>query len=160
MLKFAVSGQDLKLTGYQDNAALNGKSLAISPDGKRIAMAGGGGWVSKSVRRFNYGIAVFETADMETMAGQVEVGAYPLALAFHPALKQGVAIKSGGEVIVFNSRSLAKKSALKAGTGEPPLAVYAARGTKLVLVSGSVLQFFPLKLTDEDKADLEKAYAK
>jgi len=53
MLKFAVGGTNLKLVAFQDNAALNGRGMGLSPDGKRIAMAGGGGWVSKTDRRFN-----------------------------------------------------------------------------------------------------------
>ena len=77
ILKFAVDGAALKLAAVQDNAALNGKALALSADGKRIAMAGGGGWVSRTKEKFNYGVAVFETADLKTMAGEVECGAYP-----------------------------------------------------------------------------------
>jgi hypothetical protein len=168
MLKFAVDGVNLKLVGVQDNAALNGKGMAVSPDGKLIAMAGGGGWVSKTERRFNYGIAVFETGDLQTMAGQVEVGPYPYTIAFHPVLSQGVAVKSGSELIIFSAKSLAKKSSLKAPEGDPAVVLYAAQGTKLVHItcvnSGgateSQVSFFPLELSEQDKTALKAAYKK
>lgn len=166
MLKFAVEGDNLKLVAAQDNAALNGRGMAISPDGKKIAMAGGGGWVSTTERRFRYGIAVFETDDLKTMAGEIEVGAYPYTVAFHPVLNQGVACKSGAELIFFNAKSLAGKGKVKASDGEPSLPLYCAKGTKLVYLTGvsgvhskeSEIQFYPLELSDEDKAKLKEAY--
>lgn len=162
LLKFAVSGKELKLAAFQDNAALNGRSLAVSPDGKRVAMAGGGGWVSKTDPRYSYGVAVFETSDLATMVGQVELGAYPIGLEFHPVLNQGVALRSGGDMVVFNAKSLAKKSALKA-RGDAVASAFVARGTKLAVLTGSEqggLQFLSLALSDDDKAALAKAYPK
>jgi WD40 repeat protein len=162
MLKFAAEGADLKLVAYQDNAALNGKALALSADGKRIAMAGGGGWVSRTDGRYNYGIAVFETSDLKTMAGEVGCGAYPYSVSFHPVLNMGVAVKGGNDLIVFNGKSLARKELIKAPRGEPGLILYAAQGTKLVQLvnSGvdSVVSFHPLKLSEQDREILKAAY--
>ena len=164
ILKFAADEAGLKLAAFQDNAALNGKVLALSPDGKRIAMAGGGGWVSKTNGRYNYGIAVFETEDLKTMVGEVECGAYPYSISFHPVLNLGVAVKRANELIVFNGKSLAKKQTIKAPGGEPALVLYALEGTKLVqhVNSGveSIISFHPLELTETDKTTLKAAYQK
>lgn len=162
MLKFAVDGTSLKLVAVQDNAALNGKVLALSADGKQIAMAGGGGWVSKTDGRFNYGVAVFETSDLKTMVGQVECGAYPYSVSFHPILNLGVVAKRGNDLYVFNGKSLARKETIKAPGGEPALVLYAVRGSKLVhLVNSgvdSVVSFHALKLSDPEKEQLKAAY--
>ena len=164
ILKFAVDGTGLKLAAAQDNAALNGKVLALSPDGKRIAMAGGGGWVSKTTGKYNYGIAVFETEDLKTMVGEVECGAYPYSISFHPILNIGIAVKRENELIVFNGKSLAKKQSIKAPGGEPALVLYALEGTKLVqhVNSGveSIISFHALQLSEQDKEALKAAYQK
>src|SRR5262245_3906422 len=164
MLKYAVDGTALKLVALQDNAALNGKALALSADGKRIAMAGGGGWVSKTDGRFNYGVAVFETSDLKTMAGEVECGAYPYSISFHAVLNFGVVVRGGNDLFVFNGKSLARKESIKAPGGGPALVLYAAQGTKLVhLVNSgtdSIVSFHALTLSDQDKELLKAAYPK
>jgi glutamine cyclotransferase len=48
IVKYAIDGTELKALGVNDNASRNGRAVAVSADGKRVAMAGGGGWVSKT----------------------------------------------------------------------------------------------------------------
>jgi hypothetical protein len=176
MLKYAVEGADLKLVAFNDNAAVNGRGMGVSPDGKRVAMAGGGGWRSKTDARANYAIAVFDATNMQTLEGQVETGPYPVAIAFHPVLKLGAAYRDGnpGEVVVFNAKSLAKKDSLKlqkAGLpagGYPVFLGFGGRGTKVVYVafgggplnSDGMIELLPLSLTDQDRQALKQGSLK
>jgi hypothetical protein len=171
MLKYEVTGSDLKLVAVNDNAAINGRGMGVSPDGKKVAMAGGGGWRSKTDPKANYAIAVFDTSDISTMLGQVETGAYPVQIAFHPVLNLGAAFRDGeGGLIIFNGKSFAKKESFKTtDKGYPDILLFAGQGTKVVYAAtgqgtgapaNSVLEFFPLPLTDEEKDLLRKAIPK
>jgi hypothetical protein len=177
VLKYEVGTKSLKLVGANDNAAINGRALTLSSDGKRFAMAGGGGWESKNARKANYVIAVFETDDMKTQVGEVATGAYPNNIAFHPALNIGVAEQSGGNhrLMLFNSKSLADIGKLVAGgrrefvTGQTLLG-FAAKGTKAIWCSAapdrtglkelkdSTLYLFQLDLDEEQKKTLAATY--
>ncbi len=65
VLKYKVDGNDLKLAGANENACVNGKNIAVSPDGKQVAFAGAGGWRSLTdPLRPVYGVAVYDTKDM------------------------------------------------------------------------------------------------
>ncbi|MBP3959788.1 PQQ-binding-like beta-propeller repeat protein [Gemmata sp. G18] len=164
MLKFAVDGAALKLAAVQDNAALNGKGIALSADGKQIAMAGGGGWASKIKQKKSYGVAVFDTSDMKTMIGEVECGAYPYSVSFHPVLNLGVVVKRGNQLNVFDGKSLAKKASIKAPGGEPAQILYAINGTKIVQFVNSgtqtTISFHPLELGEQDQELLKNALPK
>jgi hypothetical protein len=167
MLKYEITGTDLKLVAANDNAAVNGRSLGLSGDGKRIAMAGGG-WRSKTDPRANYAVAVFDTTDLQTLVGQVETGAYPVAVAFHPVLNLGAAYRDGqpGEVTIFNSKSCAKRDTIKVQKGATPsILAFGGEGTKLVFIpqpkgpggdTQSIIEFFPLRLRDQDREALKK----
>ena len=167
MLKYEIDGADLKLVAANDNAAVNGRGLGVSPDGKQIAMAGGGGWRSKTDPRANYSIAVFDTAKMDTLNGQVETGPYPSNVIFHPVLKLGAAHNSK-DVILFNSKSFVKKKSFPttdSSFNHSGYLLFGGRGTKVIYCSynapinkGSVLQIFSLPLTQEEEGLLIKAY--
>src|SRR5262249_6097807 len=47
IMKYAVNGGDLKYVSGQNNAAVNGWWMHLTPDGKRIMIVGGGGWRPK-----------------------------------------------------------------------------------------------------------------
>ena len=167
MLKYEVNGGDLKLVAANQNAAVNGRGMAVSPDGKQVAMAGGGGWRSKTDQRANYAIAVFNTATMDTLNGQIDTGPYPSNIAFHPVLKLGAAF-NGKHVILFQSKSFVKKDSFAADDSfnHSGYLLFGGQGTKVIHCSynapiekPSVLQIFSLPLTADDKAFLKKAYA-
>ncbi|HVS39837.1 MAG TPA: hypothetical protein VMS17_30040 [Gemmataceae bacterium] len=162
MLKSAVDDQDLKPTAANDNAALNGRWLAVSPDGKQVAMAGGGGWHSKTDAKFHYVVAVFDASDLQGMNGQVETGPYPAAVAFHPVLPLGVALAS--DLTVFSTKSFAKKESFKPQKGGAAAYLgFGAKGTKVVYLPAgddALVQFFPLQLTDQDRETLNQAFSK
>jgi outer membrane protein assembly factor BamB len=173
MLKYAVEDSDLKLEAVNDNAAINGRGLCLSPDGKRIAMAGGGGWRSQTDPKANYSVAVFDTEDMTSLLGQVETGPYPSAAAFHPVLNLGVAYRDNveaGELLPFNAKSFAKKgAAIKTSNGgSSATLLFGGQGTKVIFVGQgvgplnkeAVVEIYPLPLTDQDKEALKKAYPK
>jgi hypothetical protein len=171
MLKYEVDGADLKPVAANDNAAINGRGLGVSADGKLVAMAGGGGWRSKTDPKANYSVAVFDTSDMTSLLGQVEMGRYPGAVAFHPVLNLGAAYRDhGNQVMVFSTKSFAIKETLKVQAGAlPTVLTFGARGTKLIFAPMpqgpggdglSVLEFIPLPLSDADRDALDKAYKK
>ena len=167
MLKYEIDGAELKLVAANDNAAVNGRGMAVSGDGKQIAMAGGGGWRSKTDPRANYSIAVFDTDKMDTLNGQVETGPYPSNISFHPVLKMGAAHNSK-EVILFNSKSLVKKKSLATADSSfnhSGYLLFGGRGTRVIYCSynapinkGSVLQIFSIPVTQEEQAVLKEAY--
>jgi len=179
--KFKPDGKDLKLVAANDNAAVNGNSMAVSRDGKAIAMAGGGGWQSKTDTKANYAVAVFDTSDLTTLLGQVDTGPYPQGIAFHPVLDLGAAFHSGitTEIAVFKSKSCVVKDTITIQKqGIPPLLgpsllIFGGRGTKIVFATlaqplpfpvpgadQSEVSFYPLTLSDADKEALNKAYSR
>jgi DNA-binding beta-propeller fold protein YncE len=171
MLKYEVDGSDLKPIAVNDNAAINGRALAVSGDGKKIAMAGGGGWRSKTDPKANYAVAVFDTDDMQTLSGQVETGAYPSGIAFHPVLNLGAAYKDGhgAEIFLFSAKSFATKENIKVKSGAGTnILTFGGQGAKVIFapmpgIGGegqSTIEFLPIPLTDQDREALKKAYGK
>ena len=192
IVKYSINGNKMEPVAMKGNAAINGKALALSADGQKIAMVGAGGTQGKDGKR-TYAVPVYDTGDLETELGQVETGAYPSDVAFHPVLDIGVAEKFGGDkgLLLFDASSLAvsKTMAIKTRGGQASdagLLTFGGRGTKLVCyASGSIaaaakasrgggararsgsgssqdsqgqLLFIPLELTDDQKAELAKAF--
>jgi DNA-binding beta-propeller fold protein YncE len=169
MLRYKAEGAELKPTGANDNAALNGRDLAVSADGKYVAMSGGGGWKSKTDPRMNYCVAVFDGTKLNSLVCQVALGPYPHGVAFHPHLPLGVAFRDGhdNEVAVFHVKSGVKKLTKTSGLkGAPPKVLFVGEGAKVAHVArprdgkGGGIQFIDLKLSDAEKAILGKAYPK
>lgn len=167
VLKYEIRRSQLKLVAANMNTAIGaGGSLAISPDGKRFAMVAGGGWRSLTDQRFHYVIAVFETGDMETMVGQIELGAYPHTMAYHPVLDLGVAFRRGNnaELRLFSARSLTDRGVLTcpgAPRGSPTdqhRVMFVGRGTTLAHHFGRTLAWIPLDLSDDERELLKKRY--
>ncbi|MBP3957226.1 hypothetical protein J8F10_18345 [Gemmata sp. G18] len=172
ILKYAVADKDLKLIGVNDNASVNGTSLAVSSDGKQVVLAGAGGWRSKVDPRSVPGVAVFDTKDMETRLGQTESpGGGPQGVAFHPNLNLGVTlcVDAKGKLLTFSTKSFVSKDTYDVRDGSHPCVLtFGAKGTKIIYgsmpgVGGpkeSTIEFFPLKLSDAEKEILQKAYPK
>ena len=167
VLKYEIQRNGLKLAAGNTNTAIGfGGSLAISPDGKRFAMVAGGGWRSLTDRRAHYVIAVFETGDMETMVGQIEVGAYPHTIAFHPTLNMGVAVRRthNTELRLFSARSLTDREILtnpgtiRASMTDQHRVMFVGKGTKLAHHHGRTLVWIPLELSDDERELLKKEY--
>lgn len=166
MLKYEVKGPDLELAAANDNAAINGASMGLSPDGKKIAMAGGGGMEIEGRR--NYAIAVFSTSDLKDQLGLVETGPYPTLVAFHPLLSLGAACKRGGatEILIFNAKTFTIKQTIPAGKNFPAYVGFGGKGTKVIFAERPlgkpecVVKLFPLTLTDQDREALGKSSAK
>src|SRR5262249_30559465 len=109
LLKYTIQGTNLTPAGGNNNAAQNGRAVAVSGDGKKVGIAGGGGYRPPPggagiPGSKGYGIALFSTDDAKTIVGEVECGSYPTNLAFHPVLDIGVAEQGGVEsdLHVFN----------------------------------------------------------
>ena len=182
VVKYAVKPKELKPMGVLGNAAINGREVAVSRDGKKLAVVGAGGFQGEDGKR-SYSIGIFDAADLNTQLGQVETGAFPAGVAFHPALDIGVAEKSGGTLCLFNARSFTIDKTIEVSAKGPAnpqsgVLLFGGRGTKLVYYLGggntparaararsakapakqAGLYLIPHELTDEQKADLAKAF--
>ena len=191
LAKYAVQSKGLEPLAMNPDAVVNGRELAVSHDGKKVAISGGGGVQGDDGKRV-YAIPVYDAADLDTRLGQVETGAYPTNVIFHPVLDMGAAEKSDGELTLFNTRSLAPIKTIPAPprsghATEAILLTFCGRGTKLAYYragtgSGAAaarargrgktaapatpaaskdqgqLTLIPLELSDEDRAELAKAY--
>jgi sugar lactone lactonase YvrE len=170
LVKYQVSKTELTVVGTNQKAAVNTRVIAISPDGTKLAAVGGGGVIGEGGRRA-YDIPVYDAKNLENMVGQIDVGgAYPSNIAFHPVLKIGVAEKSGGDLTVFKTSSLAKAQALKvpgaSPVPNPTLLMFGGQGRNIVFAMhrdlgrgrGESAQLFllPLDLTPEQRAELKK----
>jgi hypothetical protein len=168
MLKYKVEGTDLTLVAANDNAAINGRAMAVSSDGKQIAMAGGGGWRSKNDPKANYAVAVFETGRMTGQNGQVDTGPYPNHIAFHPVLNLGAAFNTK-EIVLFNAKSFVKKGNIMVADksfNHSGYMIFGGKGTKIIhcsynapIMKDSVLQIFSLSLSQDEHELLKKAYS-
>jgi hypothetical protein len=165
IIKYAVEGPQLRYVDGQNNAAVNGWSMALTPDGKRIMIDGGGGWrpTEEGGTGGGYVTAVYSTDNLKTMVGQ---GPQGLNLAFHPVLNLGAVNLMGSGVALFNAKSLVKRKDIPLTERQEARAsvfAFAGRGTRLVLWNGDDLMheqglhFIPLDLSPEDRAALEKA---
>jgi S1-C subfamily serine protease len=160
MLKYIVRGRQLQLVAMCDNAAVNASCLALSADGSTVAMAGGGGWRPEApLRGGGYQVSFFRSKDMTSMAGKVDIGAYPQHVVFHPILDLGVAQQGGTKhrLIVFDGKSFIVKEEFDLGKGPAPtgLITFGNRGRTLVYASSKALHAIPLNLTEEQLKALD-----
>jgi WD40 repeat protein len=170
LVKYQVSGTNLTLVGTNSQGAVNTKAIALTPDGKKLAAVGAGGVLAPNGGR-SYEIPVYDTANLDNMVGQIDVGgAYPNNLAFHPVLKLGIAERTGGELTTFKTISLAKANTQKvpgaSGHPGPSLLTFGGLGRKIIFGTpvsnrgqpdSMNLLMIPLELTPDQQADLKKA---
>lgn len=166
LMKYAVDGPDLRFLASQNNAAVNGWWMHLTPDGKKLMMVGGGGWrpPKEGGTGGGYVTAVFRTDNLQTMAQQIPFSG--LNTIFHPILNLGVANSHGMFLTLFNSKSLVKRTSIelnKERESRPLLLMFGGKGRKLILWNGDNLQkeqglhFLPLPLKAEEEAALAKA---
>jgi hypothetical protein len=165
VLKYEIGPNRLKLVGGNANTALGaGGYLHVSPDGQRYVMVAGGGWWSTTNQRVRYDIAVFETADMTTMLGDLKCGA-PQAICFHPVLDVGVAQGNNTDFYVFDAQSLIHRSQRRVTAGGPVkfwhnLLTFCGKGTKIATLQGNYLHLMPLELTGDERKQLTERYGR
>lgn len=168
LMKYAVAGPNLKFLSGQNNAAVNGWWMHLTPDGKRLFMVGGGGWrpPAEGGSGGGYITAVFSTDNLQTQLQPIPFSG--LNTIFHPVLNLGVANIYGMELTLFNGRSLVKRDTIPLSTereARPFLLTFAGKGRKLILWNGDNalkeqgLHFLPLPLKPDEEAALVKAMA-
>lgn len=96
LLKFVIAEKKPVLAEVRMNAASNGRSLDVSPDGQWVSVVGGGGWRPNSDNAMGqgYGMAVFAVNDLSHTQGFFGTEAYPQAIAIHPVTGQVAAVRS------------------------------------------------------------------
>lgn len=166
LMKYAVDGSDLRFVSGQNNAAVNGWWMHLTPDGKRLMMVSGGGWrpPKEGGTGGGYVTAVFRTDNLQAVAQQIPFSG--LNTIFHPVLNLGVANSYGMFLTLFNGKSLVKRTAIelnKERESRPLLLMFGGKGRKLILWNGDNMQkeqglhFLPLPLKPEEEAALAKA---
>lgn len=169
LIKYAVDGMNLQPISVQNNAAVNGRWMHLTPDGKRLLMVGGGGWRPPKEGGVGGGYitAVFSTDNLQTMLQPIQFSG--LNTIFHPVLNLGVANSYGLFLTLFNGKSLVQREVIAlspAREDRPGLLMFGGKGRKLILWNGDNvaneqgLHFLPLPLKPTEVAALEKAYGK
>jgi len=146
---------------------VNGWYMHLTPDGKRLMMVGGGGWRPKGEGTGGgYVTALFSTANLKAMVGQVPSG---LTIAFHPVLPLCVINGHGLDLTLFNSRSLALRGKIPLSKKEerrPFLLTFGGKGTRVIvwngedIKNGQGLTFVQLDSSAADRAALERVYGR
>ena len=103
------------------------------------------------------------TADMQSMIGQVELGAYPQTVVFHPVLNVGTALRHGGTDVtikLFKASALTDRQTIKLTDRHPaPVIshrlVFGGEGDTLVHHYRDTMTFIPFDLSDEERALME-----
>lgn len=167
--KYKIAGSELRLESSQNNAAVNGYVMHLTPDGKRVMMTGGGGWrpPAGGGTGGGYVTAIFSTGNLQSMLGQALAAD---AIIFHPVLNLAATNQGGRDIVVINGKSFKErqKIAIAPGAGGgTTLFAFVGKGTKVALFNGANpaanregLHFFDLELTDEERAQLTKVYGK
>jgi predicted Zn finger-like uncharacterized protein len=166
LTKYAVDGSDLRFVTCQNNAAVNGRWMHLTPDGKRILMVGGGGWrpPKEGGTGGGYITAIFSADNLNTKLQPIPFSG--LNTIFHPVLNLGVTNNYGLYLTVFNGKSLVKRTDINISfqrEDRPSLLMFGGKGRKLILWNGNNIQteqglhFLPLPLKPEEEAALDKA---
>jgi hypothetical protein len=158
LMKYGVEGETLRQVAGQDNAAVNGWWMHLTPDGKRLMFVGGGGWrpLERSGSGGGYYTAVYDTEDLKTMVGQAPHG---LNILFHPVLNLGVSNAYSSDLTLFQGRSLVELRKIHLGAEQErrtSVLAFCGQGSKILLWTGDHpekqqgLIVVPLKLSDGD----------
>jgi hypothetical protein len=164
--KYEIKGKALAEVDRNVNAAIGyGGSLSISPDGKQVWLAAGGGWRSiENSQQAHYVIAVFDSKKMSNMLGQVDTGAFPTGLEMHPVLRRAVASKADGSVKYLKSGSLIEIAewnfALERRHANVHRLLFCAKGSGLAYLFGEKLFLAPLELDQNELTSLIRANGK
>jgi hypothetical protein len=163
LMQYRVDEEQLHLVEANEKGPRFGRDIAVSPDGKMVAVAGGGFIAADGMRE--PGLPILDTGDMKTVLGTVETGQSATGVAFHPTLDMGVAA-NGGDLIVFSTKSFGKKDSFKTRQAGPAVFLaFGGKGRTIIYCplthgshgdSDSVLEIFPLELTDKEKQTLDQ----
>ena len=167
--KYKIAGSELKLESAQNNAAVNGYVMHLTPDGKRVMMTGGGGWRPPvgGGTGGGYVTAIFSTGNLQSMLGQAIAAD---AVVFHPVLNLAATNQGGRDIVVINGKSFKERQKISIAPGAgggTTLFAFVGKGTKVAIYNGANpaapkegLHFFDLELSAEERAQLTKIYGK
>jgi hypothetical protein len=151
LLKYEVTPRGLRLVASQNNAAVNGWAMHLTPDGRRIMMVGGGGWRPKeSGPGGGLVTAVYSTDDLQTKLGEAPHG---LAIAFHPTRDLGVVHEHGTALRLIDGHTFQTKRTIPLADrpdARPLLLTFGGGGRKVIVWNGEQiahrqgLHFIPL----------------
>jgi hypothetical protein len=153
-----VAPDGLLLAGARENAASNGRSLAVSPDGRWVAIAGGGGWRPRAAPAVGsgYGVAVFAAGDLEHLQGFFKIDGHPEGICFNPVTAQ-VALVRSKDARVYHLA--APETPCELPGPFRGACAWSGNGRYLVVANGGGgLDVFENSLTEDEKAQAGKWY--
>jgi S1-C subfamily serine protease/DNA-binding beta-propeller fold protein YncE len=164
LVSYEIDGDSVRHCHTNLAPGANGRGLRASPDGAYISYVSGGGYRSGPQNLRGYTIPAFPTNNVETARVAYNIGAYPIDVSYHPALKL-VAACNEKDVNLFN-RDTGENLSNKLDLGERKLSairrVYFTPGGRHLLIDCEdeakrrALRAFPLRLTDAEQAELAR----
>jgi hypothetical protein len=165
--KMAPKGKDLAPVAINKTAEMGAIGLHVAPSGRSAVVIGTSARAPLGGGVETFLGAVLSTDDLVTCYGEVDFCARADAIALHPVLPIGVALRHDGGMIQFDSKTFARTKleyVEERPTGsDPSWVAFTARCEKVVCWQPPVgeakgrLSVVPLVLTAEDKAAITKA---
>jgi len=144
-----IAGRRLIPMAIRFNAASNANGIVVSPDGRWVTLPGGGGWRPEFYKGpKGYGMAVFDSENIERLQGFYPTGNYPRACAFN-AVTQQIAAGRGKDMSVYHLSDPKAKTLLKGGFAA---ATWSGNGAYLLLAKGGKLVVYANELLPAEKA--------
>jgi len=160
LMRYILAHGNLLLADVRLNAASNGSSITVSPDGQWVAVAGGGGWHPKDTSHgAGYGAAVFNAHRLDQVQAYLGVGAYPNGIAFNPVTGQtAVTREKDARVFQLENEPKSQNGEGKDGAGVllagrcNGVAAWTSGGDYLVLANGDKgVRVYANPLSDPEK---------
>jgi tetratricopeptide (TPR) repeat protein len=165
--KMAPKGKDLAPVAVNKTAETGGIALHVAPSGRSAVVVGTSSRAPVGGGVETFLGAVLSTDDLVTCFGEVDFCARADAVALHPVLPMGVALRHDGGMVQFDSKTFARTKleyVEERPTGsDPSWVAFTARCEKVVCWQPPVgeakgrLSIVPLVLTAEEKAAIAKA---
>jgi S1-C subfamily serine protease/Tfp pilus assembly protein PilF len=149
----AVSPGSLLPMAVRENAASNAGRMSVSPDGKWVAVVGGGGYRPQKAKagEAGYGVAVFAADNLGHRQGYFQTEAYPNGVCFNPVTGQLTTVRED-DAHVYHLSDPKKAEILKPKGKFSGASTFSGNGKYLVLAKAAGgLAVWENGLSDEEK---------
>ena len=148
LFRFEIVDGHLLPSQIRLNSASNASALEVSPDGKMVAIVGGGGWrPAGNSSRSGYGVTFFEATDFSHVVRFVWTGAYPSCAAINP--QSHLIFAAGKHAVVSHAVNDDDwKIELR---GDIELSKFSGDGRLLFLVDKDKMKFYQVRLKVHEK---------
>lgn len=152
LFQYKPAPAGLLLSWVRVNAASNGRGLTLSPDGRWVAVVGGGGWRPADGQRGGYGVAVLCASDPSDVRGYFPTDSksmpYPTGCAINGVTDQ-IVVMSENQAAIYHLAD--EKESVKVAGKFTGACAWSADGAWLALATkGGGIQLRANDLTDEE----------